>query len=171
MDEAEQPTTSVETERTLRSTVLGGAAAFELNDLGTVVTVYAEGAELARLLQQSSLAVVEYRRADPLTGTWVQDGRRREPDPLWSEAGEWNPYTSSEPPYDPLDPTGTGVFKEMGDLGDIRGGCVLDSKPVQCSFLRQLSSYISTVKEQGRGVMETIRSLFIGAPILPVLCC
>ena len=31
---------------------------------------------------------------------------------------EWNPYVNSEPPYDPLDPTGSGVFKEMGDITD-----------------------------------------------------
>ena len=35
----------------------------------------------------------------------------------------------------------------------------------------RLRSYVSTMKKQGRGVMETIRSLFIGAPILPVLRC
>jgi transposase len=35
----------------------------------------------------------------------------------------------------------------------------------------RLRSYISTMKKQGRGVMETIKSLFIGAPILPVLRC
>ena len=44
---------------------------------------------------------------------------------------------TNDSPYDPLDPTGAGVFKEMGDLGDIRGGCVLDSMPVPCSLLRQ----------------------------------
>jgi hypothetical protein len=88
---------------------------------------------LVRLTRSGSAAAVEYRRADPLTGTWVQVGRRREPDPLESEAGEWNPYLSSEPPYDPLDPTGAGAFKEMGDLGDIRGSCVWNSMPVPCS--------------------------------------
>jgi hypothetical protein len=117
----------------VRSTVLGGAAAYELNDTGSVVQVYAEGAELARLTQSNSLSVVEYRRADPLTGTWVQVGQRREPDPLGSEAGEWNPYVSSNPPFDPLDPTGTGAFKEMGDIGDIRGSCVFYSMPMPCS--------------------------------------
>jgi hypothetical protein len=60
-------------------------------------------------------------------------GQRREPDPLGSEAGEWNPYVSSNPPFDPLDPTGTGAFKEMGDIGDIRGSCVWNSMPVPCS--------------------------------------
>jgi transposase len=35
----------------------------------------------------------------------------------------------------------------------------------------RLRSYVSTMKKQGRGVLEAIRSLFIGAPILPVLRC
>src|SRR5215204_2064059 len=35
----------------------------------------------------------------------------------------------------------------------------------------RLRSYVSTMKKQGRGVMETIRSLLIGAPIMPVLRC
>jgi len=35
----------------------------------------------------------------------------------------------------------------------------------------RLRSYVSTMRKQGRGVMETIRSLFIGAPIMPVLRC
>ena len=116
------------------STVLGGAAALKLNDTGLVLKVYAEGAELARVIQGGTLASVEYRRSDPLTGAWVQSGQRREPDPLGAEAGEWNPYVSSTPPFDPLDPAGAGAFKEMGDLSDIRGGCVLDSMPVPCSF-------------------------------------
>ena len=81
-DETGEDPAEVETERALRSTVLGGAAVYELNDTGSVVKVYAGGAELARLMQQGTLAVVEYRRADPLTGSWVQVGQRREPDPI-----------------------------------------------------------------------------------------
>ncbi len=80
-------------------------------------------------------APVEFRRADPLTGSWVQVGQRREPDPLGAETGGWNPYVSTTPPYDPLDPTGSGAFKEMGDISDIRGSCVLDSMPVPCRYL------------------------------------
>lgn len=35
----------------------------------------------------------------------------------------------------------------------------------------RLRSYISTMKKQGRGVMETIRSVFAGTPIMPALRC
>ena len=48
-------------------------------------------------------------------------------------------------------------------------GCFRTEKGAE-EFCR-LRSYVSTMKKQGRGVMETIRSLFIGAPILPVLRC
>ena len=35
----------------------------------------------------------------------------------------------------------------------------------------RLRSYISTMKKQGRGVMETIRSLFAGKVLMPALRC
>src|SRR5215207_123268 len=35
----------------------------------------------------------------------------------------------------------------------------------------RLRSYVSTMKKQGRGVMETIRSLFAGKALMPVLRC
>jgi hypothetical protein len=35
----------------------------------------------------------------------------------------------------------------------------------------QLRSYISTMKKQGRSVMETIRSVFVGPLIIPALRC
>jgi hypothetical protein len=34
-----------------------------------------------------------------------------------------------------------------------------------------MRSYVSTMKKQGRGVMETIRSLFAGKVITPALRC
>ena len=35
----------------------------------------------------------------------------------------------------------------------------------------RLRSYVSTMKKQGRGVMETIRSVFAGNTLLPALRC
>lgn len=35
----------------------------------------------------------------------------------------------------------------------------------------RLRSYVSTMKKQGRGVMETIRSVFAGEVIMPALRC
>ena len=35
----------------------------------------------------------------------------------------------------------------------------------------RLRSYVSTMKKQGRGVMETIRSVFAGETIMPALRC
>ena len=35
----------------------------------------------------------------------------------------------------------------------------------------RLRGYLSTMKKQGRGVMETIRSLFAGKVIMPALRC
>jgi hypothetical protein len=35
----------------------------------------------------------------------------------------------------------------------------------------QMRSYVSTMKKQGHSVMETIRSVFAGPPIMPALRC
>ena len=35
----------------------------------------------------------------------------------------------------------------------------------------QMRSYVSTMKKQGRSVMETIRSVFVGPQITPALRC
>lgn len=48
-------------------------------------------------------------------------------------------------------------------------GCFRTNKGAQ-EFCR-LRSYISTMKKQGRGVMETIQSVFAGTTILPTLRC
>src|SRR5215210_1910521 len=88
-------------ERMVRSTVLGGAVAYELNDSGYKVKVYMGGAELAEQTHSSGTTWgPEFRHADPLRGHGFTPGRRREPDPLGSDAGEFNPYVSSAPPYD-----------------------------------------------------------------------
>lgn len=34
-----------------------------------------------------------------------------------------------------------------------------------------MRSYVSTMKKQGRGVMEVIKSVFAGATIMPALRC
>ena len=117
----------------VRSTALGGAVAFELNDAGHKVRVYAGGAELAAQSQSFGTAFApEFRHGDALTGSWVESGQRHEPDPLGSEMGEFNPYQSFGNP-DMLDLLGTGAFKEAGDPFDIRGGCMFSSLPTPCS--------------------------------------
>ena len=49
------------------------------------------------------------------------------------------------------------------------GGCFRTEKGVE-EFCR-LRSYISTMKKQGQGVMETIRSVFAGKVLMPALRC
>jgi hypothetical protein len=41
---------------------------------------------------------------------------------------------------------------------------------VSVEFCR-LRGYLSTMKKQGRGVMETIRNLLAGKVLKPALCC
>lgn len=48
-------------------------------------------------------------------------------------------------------------------------GCFRTAKGAE-EFCR-LRSYVSTMKKQGRGVMETIRSVFAGTLIMPALRC
>jgi transposase len=48
-------------------------------------------------------------------------------------------------------------------------GCFRTGKGAE-EFCR-LRSYVSTMKKQGRGVMEVIRSLFAGKALMPALRC
>jgi transposase len=48
-------------------------------------------------------------------------------------------------------------------------GCFRTSEGTQ-QWCR-LRSYVSTMQKQGRGVMETIKSVFAGMTILPALRC
>ena len=48
-------------------------------------------------------------------------------------------------------------------------GCFRTDKGVE-EWCR-LRSYVATMKKQGQGVMDTIRSVYAGTTILPALCC
>ena len=70
-----------------------------------------------------------------------------------------------------------GVYAVAAALRDLRmlkmkqkvSGCFRTERGAE-EFCR-LRSYVSTMKKQGRGVMETIRRVFAGKILMPALRC